>query len=79
MIQLGSGGLASRPTDDGKAESNVAPEGRDQLPDLVAEIQDARGCTRVRPIVEVSRRIHRRYKKGGRDDEAGQDDARQER
>ena len=47
MIQLGSGGLASRPADDGKEESNVASEGRDQLPDLVAEIQDARGCTRV--------------------------------
>ena len=47
VIELGSGGLANDPADDGKEESNVASEGRDQLPDLVAEIQDARGCTRV--------------------------------
>ena len=47
VIQLGSGGSANHPADDGKEERNVASEGRDQLPDLVAEVQDARGCTRV--------------------------------
>ena len=50
MVQLGSGGLAIDPTDDGKEESNVASEGRDQLPDLVAEISVARKSNGLRSL-----------------------------